>query len=83
MNICRLGSKPQHIMDSRSLEDLDTHTSGLPHNPPNMPLNGPGFQKYTLEQMYQVVSNIKLTRVPGTKYHTYSISFLINLSMLL
>jgi len=29
-----------------TLEDLATHTSGLPHDPPNMPLNGPGFQKF-------------------------------------
>jgi D-alanyl-D-alanine-carboxypeptidase/D-alanyl-D-alanine-endopeptidase len=38
----------QHI----TLESLATHTSGLPDNPPNMPLTGPGFQKYTLQQIY-------------------------------
>ena len=52
-----------------TLEDLATHTSGLPHDPPNMPLNGPGFQKYTLEQMYQALSSIRLSNVPGSKYH--------------
>ncbi|HZI70604.1 MAG TPA: serine hydrolase [Nitrososphaeraceae archaeon] len=52
-----------------TLEDLATHTSGLPHDPPNMPLNGPGFQKYTLEQLYQALSSIKLTSAPGSKYH--------------
>lgn len=52
-----------------TLEDLATHTSGLPHDPPNMPLNGPGFQKYTREQLYQALSSIKLTSAPGSKYH--------------
>ena len=51
-----------------TLEDLATHTSGLPHDPPNISLNGPGFQKYTLEQMYHALSNTNLTRLPGTKY---------------
>jgi CubicO group peptidase (beta-lactamase class C family) len=46
----------QHI----TLESLATHTSGLPDNPPNMPLTGPGFQKYTLQQMYQALSRIKV-----------------------
>jgi serine-type D-Ala-D-Ala carboxypeptidase/endopeptidase len=55
----------QHI----TLESLATHTSGLPDNPPNMPLTGPGFQKYTLQQMYQALSSIKLTRAPGSKYN--------------
>jgi CubicO group peptidase (beta-lactamase class C family) len=35
-----------------TLEDLATYTSGLPHDPPNIALNGIRFQKYTLEQMY-------------------------------
>src|SRR5439155_22201898 len=47
--------------------DLATHTSGLPDYPPNMPLYGPGFQKYTLKQMYHALSNIALTRDPGSK----------------
>jgi serine-type D-Ala-D-Ala carboxypeptidase/endopeptidase len=34
-----------------------------------MPLTGTGFQKYTLQQMYQALSNIKLTRAPGSKYN--------------
>jgi serine-type D-Ala-D-Ala carboxypeptidase/endopeptidase len=55
----------QHI----TLESLATHTSGLPDNPPNMPLTDPGFQKYTLAQMYQALSSIKLTRAPGSKYN--------------
>jgi CubicO group peptidase (beta-lactamase class C family) len=38
----------QHI----TLESLATHTSGLPDNPPDMPLTGPCFQKYTLQQMW-------------------------------
>jgi CubicO group peptidase (beta-lactamase class C family) len=55
----------QHI----TLGNLATHTSGLPDNPPNMPLIGPGFQKYTFEQMYQALSNIQLTRAPGSVYN--------------
>jgi CubicO group peptidase (beta-lactamase class C family) len=55
----------QHI----TLGNLATHTSGLPDNPPNMPLTGPGFQKYTFEQMYQALSNIQLTRAPGSVYN--------------
>ena len=51
-----------------TLEELATHTSGLSHDPPNMSLDGPGFQKYTLEQMYHALSNTNLTRLPGTKY---------------
>jgi CubicO group peptidase (beta-lactamase class C family) len=51
-----------------TLQDLATHTSGLPNYPPNMPLYGLGFQKYTLQQMYHALSNITLTRAPGSKY---------------
>lgn len=47
----------QHI----TLESLATHTSGLPDNPPNMPLTGPGFQKYTLQQMYQGLQDQSIT----------------------
>jgi D-alanyl-D-alanine-carboxypeptidase/D-alanyl-D-alanine-endopeptidase len=52
-----------------TLQDLATHTSGLPDYPPNMPLYGPGFQKYTLQQMYRALSTITLTRSPGSKYN--------------
>jgi len=55
----------QHI----TLEDLATHTSGLSDNPPNMPLNGPGVQNYTLQQMYQALSSTKLASAPGSKYN--------------
>jgi CubicO group peptidase (beta-lactamase class C family) len=55
----------QHV----TLESLATHTSGLPDNPPNMPLIGPGFQNYTFAQMYQALSNIRLTRTPGSQYN--------------
>jgi serine-type D-Ala-D-Ala carboxypeptidase/endopeptidase len=55
----------QHI----TLESLATHTSGLPDNPPNMPLTGPGFQNYRFAQMYQALSDIRLTRAPGSQYN--------------
>jgi serine-type D-Ala-D-Ala carboxypeptidase/endopeptidase len=60
---------PQFNGHKITLEDLATHTSGLPDYPPSMPLYGPGFQKYTLKQMYHALSNIALTRDPGSKYN--------------
>lgn len=53
-----------------TLLDLATHKSGLPTLPSNLkpqdPLNP--YADYTVEQMYEYLSNAKLTRAPGEKY---------------
>lgn len=57
--------QPQQI----TLKDLATHTSGLPDYPANWPLYGVASEKYTIQQMYQALSSVKLTRPPGTEYN--------------
>jgi D-alanyl-D-alanine-carboxypeptidase/D-alanyl-D-alanine-endopeptidase len=54
-----------------TLEDLGTHTSGLPEMPPNIWLNnniGVFKPNYDANQLYQALSNTKLTREPGSKF---------------
>jgi serine-type D-Ala-D-Ala carboxypeptidase/endopeptidase len=57
--------QPQQI----TLKDLATHTSGLTDYPANWPLYGVASEKYTIQQMYQALSSVKLTRPPGTEYN--------------
>lgn len=52
-------SKPVII----TLEDLATHTSGLPDFPPGFVRN----QSYTTQQIYNAISNTKLQSEPGTR----------------
>lgn len=54
-----------------TLEDLATHTSGLPEWPSNLWLNGKvGTMNphYDATLLYQALSNFKLTREPGSKF---------------
>lgn len=53
-----------------TLEDLATHTSGLPEFPSNIWLNntfGDMNSNYATEQFYQALSNFTLTREPGSQ----------------
>jgi serine-type D-Ala-D-Ala carboxypeptidase/endopeptidase len=55
-----------------TLEDLATHTSGLPDYPPK-PSNITNIMSLimypnTLQQLYESLSNITLTHAPGSKY---------------
>jgi D-alanyl-D-alanine-carboxypeptidase/D-alanyl-D-alanine-endopeptidase len=55
-----------------TLADLATHTSGLPDLPSNIWVNnkvgGVMNSNYTANQMYTALSNIILTREPGSKF---------------
>jgi D-alanyl-D-alanine-carboxypeptidase/D-alanyl-D-alanine-endopeptidase len=55
-----------------TLEDLATHTSGLPDLPSNIWVNnkvgGVINSNYTANQMYTALSNFTLTREPGSKF---------------
>ena len=64
-----------------TLEDLATHTSGLPELPSNVWLNnkvGEMNPNYNVTQLYQALSNTKLTRAPGSQfqYSSFGISLL-------
>jgi CubicO group peptidase (beta-lactamase class C family) len=52
------------------LVDLATHTSGLPRMPANFEPEDPAnpFADYTVEQMYEFLSNHELRREPGSEY---------------
>jgi len=54
-----------------TIEDLATHTSGLPNVAPNILINntaGDLNPDYNVTQLYQALSNTTLTREPGTKW---------------
>ena len=54
-----------------TLEDLATHTSGLPEYPPNAWLNnnvGVFKPNYNENQFYKALSNFTLTREPGSQF---------------
>jgi serine-type D-Ala-D-Ala carboxypeptidase/endopeptidase len=55
-----------------TLEDLATHTSGLPFLPTNIWINnkvgGMINPNYAANQMYTALSNFTLTREPGSKF---------------
>jgi CubicO group peptidase (beta-lactamase class C family) len=64
-----------------TLEDLATHTSGLPEWPSNVWLNNNVGQinpNYNVSQMYQALSNTILTREPGSyvQYSSFGIGLL-------
>ena len=52
-----------------TLEDLATHTSGLPRNPSNLPSTNPGdpYAGYTVAQLYEFLDGYVLTREPGSE----------------
>ena len=52
-----------------TLEHLATHTSGLPEFPSNLlDNNGNIIESYNARQLYQALSNTKLTRAPGSQF---------------
>jgi CubicO group peptidase (beta-lactamase class C family) len=64
-----------------TLEDLATHTSGLPELPSNVWLNnkvGDINPNYNVTQLYQALSDTKLTRAPGSQfqYSSFGIALL-------
>jgi serine-type D-Ala-D-Ala carboxypeptidase/endopeptidase len=62
---------PQYNGTKITLEDLATHTSGLPEWPSNIWLNntvGNPNPNYTETQLYQALSNTTLTRAPGSQF---------------
>lgn len=61
---------PAHAGRVITLEDLATHTSGLPRLPSNLKpadANNP-YSDYSLEQLYEFLSSYQLTRDIGAKY---------------
>ena len=60
---------PQFNGQKITLEDLATHTSGLPEYPSNL-LNNKGEinPNYNVTLLYQALSNTKLTRAPGSQF---------------
>ncbi len=67
-----------------TLENLATHTSGLPEYPPNIWLNnkqGVFKPNYGEKQFYQGLSNFTLTREPGSKfqYSSFGSALLANI----
>src|SRR5919201_6236218 len=62
---------PQFNGQKITLEDLATHASGLPELPSNIWLNnkvGDINPNYNVTQLYQALSNTKLTRAPGSQF---------------
>jgi CubicO group peptidase (beta-lactamase class C family) len=72
---------PQFNGHTITLEDLATHTSGLPEWPSNIWLNnkvGTFNPQYNATLLYQALSNFKLTREPGSmfQYSSFGIALL-------
>jgi len=61
---------PERGGRSITLQDLATHTSGLPRLPNNLLPKDPGnpYADYTVEQLYEFLSGYTLTRDIGTQY---------------
>ena len=61
---------PERGGRSITLEDLATHTSGLPRLPTNLTPKDPAnpYADYSVEQLYQFLSSYTLPRDIGTKY---------------
>jgi serine-type D-Ala-D-Ala carboxypeptidase/endopeptidase len=60
---------PTYNGNKITLEHLATHTSGLPNYPPNLQVsNITTYPNYTREQMYLSLSNVTLTRLPGSHF---------------
>ena len=59
-----------------TLLDLATYTSGLPRNPSGIPASGDNpYAAYTVEQLYEFLSNYKLRYNPGTHYEYANLGF--------
>ena len=53
-----------------TLQDLSTHTSGLPRDPPNLNPKDPAnpFAEYSVDQLYEFLSTYQLARDIGSLY---------------
>jgi serine-type D-Ala-D-Ala carboxypeptidase/endopeptidase len=62
----RVPSRNGHVI---TLEELATHTSGLPRQPDNFTSTVPGndYAGYSIEQLYDFLGNYELTRDPGSE----------------
>ena len=60
-----------------TLEDLATHTSGLPRNPSNLDSLDPDnpYADYTADQLYKFLGGYTLTRDPGSKWEYSNVGF--------
>jgi serine-type D-Ala-D-Ala carboxypeptidase/endopeptidase len=72
---------PQFNGQKITIEDLATHASGLPEWPSNVWLNnnvGDINPNYNVTQLYQALSDTKLTRAPGSQvqYSSFGIGLL-------
>jgi|SRR5271165_401631 len=61
---------PERAGRSITLEDLSTHTSGLPRLPANLAPKDPSnpYADYSVEQLYTFLSSFQLTRDIGSQY---------------
>src|SRR4029453_8942525 len=61
---------PERNGKAITLQDLSTHTSGLPRLPNNFNPKDPSnpYADYSVEQMYQFLSGYALPRDPGGEY---------------
>ncbi len=61
---------PEHGGKAITLQELATHTSGLPREPTNLKPKDVNnqFADYTLAQLYQFLSGYSLTRDPGAEF---------------
>ena len=61
---------PERAGRAITLEDLSTHTSGLPRMPANLAPKDPAnpYADYSVEQLYQFLSSYQLTRDIGAQY---------------
>lgn len=60
-----------------TLQDLATHTSGLPRLPENMAPQDPGnpYAEYTVDQLYEFVSRYRLPRDIGSEYEYSNLGY--------
>lgn len=61
---------PERAGKQITLVDLATHTSGLPRMPSNFTPKDPNnpYEDYSVEQLFQFLSNYQLPRDPGAQY---------------
>jgi CubicO group peptidase (beta-lactamase class C family) len=68
---------PARAGRSITLQDLATHTSGLPSMPGNFQPSDPSnpYSDYSVEQLYSFLSNHQLTRDVGALYEYSNVGF--------
>ncbi len=68
---------PQRDGRQITLVDLATHTAGFPLRPPNLSSRDPAnpYARYTIAQMYQGLSMVKLEADPGSRYQYSNVGF--------